>query len=161
MADYINNDVAMSWDDTIENDSEFVLLPEGDYDFEIVGFERKRFEGSDKMSACPMAEISIKLFDKKDPSKSTATIKHNLFLNRKCEWKLCEFFTAIGDRKHGEPLRMNWTAVKGKTGRCKVAVRKWTKNDGTEGQSNEIKSFYEPANPPAGTPQKAFVPGKF
>lgn len=32
MAEYNNNDVAMGWDDTIENDSEFVLLPEGTYD---------------------------------------------------------------------------------------------------------------------------------
>lgn len=56
---------------------------------------------------------------------------------------------------------MNWTAVKGKVGRCKVGIRKWTKNDGTEAQSNEINRFYEPANPPAGTPQKTFVPGKF
>lgn len=161
MADYTNNDIAIGWDDTIENDNEFVLLPEGDYDFEVVGFERKRFDGSKKMSACPMAELSIKLFNKKDPSKDTATIRHNLFLNRKCEGLLCAFFTAIGDRKHGEPLRMDWTVVKGKGGRCKVGIRKWTKDDGSEGQSNEIKCFYEPANPPVSTPQKTFVPGKF
>lgn len=159
MADYTNNDIAMNWDDTIENDSDFILLPEGDYDFEVVGFERKRFEGSAKMSACPMAELSVKLFDKANPDKDSTTIKHNLFLNRKCEGILCAFFTAIGDRKHGEPLKMNWSAVKGKGGRCKVGIRKWIKNDGTEMQSNEIKRFYEPANPPAA--QKTFTPGKF
>ena len=43
MAEYNNNDVAMGWDDTTENEREFVTLPEGTYDFEILGFERKRF----------------------------------------------------------------------------------------------------------------------
>ena len=35
---------AMSWDDVLENDgAEFVTLPEGDYPFEITGFERGSF----------------------------------------------------------------------------------------------------------------------
>lgn len=160
MSDYINNDIAMGWDDTIENDSNFVLLPEGDYDFEITGFERKRFDGSKKMSACPMAALSVKLSSKTNPELGTSTINHNLFLNRKCEGLLCAFFTAIGDRKHGEPLRMNWTAVKGKKGRCKVGVREWTANDGSKKQSNEIKKFYEPTEAPT-TSAKGFVPGQF
>ena len=35
MSEYTNNNVAMSWDSEIENDSSFTLLPEGDYDFVI------------------------------------------------------------------------------------------------------------------------------
>ncbi len=159
MPDYINNDIAMGWEDTIKNDSEYVLLPVGDYDFEILGFERRRFDGSEKMSACPMAELTIKLFDSKDMRKGNTTIRHNLFLNRKCEGLLCAFFTSIGDRKHGEPLKMNWSAVKGKVGRCKVGIHRWTKNDGSEGQINEIKRFYEPTSPSAAP--KNFTPGKF
>lgn len=152
MADFNNTDMAMNWGDSIQNDSEFVLLPEGDYDFEIVGFARKRFEGSAKMSACPMAALSIKLYDKNSPAKGSTVVNHNLFLNRKCEGILCSFFTAIGDRKHGEPLKPNWTAVVGKKGRCKVSVRNWTGNDGEERQSNEIKRFYEPKAAPAAAP---------
>lgn len=110
MAEYTNNDVAMSWDDIIENDNEFTVLPEGDYDFTIVDLERKRFEGSAKMSACPKAEVSIKIYDRNNQSVSSTTVKENLLLNRKMEWKLCQFFTSIGLRKHGEPLKMNWKA---------------------------------------------------
>ena len=83
---------------------------------------------------------------------------HNLFLNRKCEWKLCQFFIAIGARKHGEAFRMDWNKVRGAKGRCKVGVRTWTGSDGNEHESNEITSFLEPAEAPA---QKQWTPGSF
>lgn len=162
-----NNNIAMSWDSEIENDSSFTLLPEGDYDFIITDFERKRFEGSAKMSACPQAALSVKLFDRADPSKGSTTVTHNLYLNYKCEGLLCEFFTAIGDRKHGEKLKPNWNAVVGKGGRCKVIVHEWTSTkDGSKKQSNEIKRFYKPEEKPAApaVPQFAqptFTPGKW
>lgn len=158
MAEYNNNDVAMGWDDTIENDSEFVLLPEDTYDFEILGFERKRFEGSTKMSACPKAELSIKLTSE----AGSATVKENLLLNKKVEWKLCQFFTSIGLRKHGEPLRMNWSEVTGRKGKCKVSVNKYTNDKGEEREINRIKEFLEPNETPQQNSQpKAFVPGQF
>ena len=52
MSDYINN-AAMDWDDALENDGqEFIILPEGDYNFIVTDFERGRFPGSAKMPAC-------------------------------------------------------------------------------------------------------------
>ena len=39
---------------------------------------------------------------------------------------------------------MNWNAVVGTSGHCKVGVRTFTKKDGTEGKSNEIIKFYDP-----------------
>lgn len=160
MAEYTNNDFAMSWDDTIENDGEFLLLPEGDYDFTVTNFERKRFEGSAKMSACPQASLTIKLYSKSNPSIGSTTVNHNLFLNRKCEGILCAFFTAIGDRKHGEQLRPNWNEVKGKSGRCKVGVRQWTGRDGETKKSNEIVRFYEPVNTPSPAPASNYTPSQ-
>ena len=54
-----DNDIALSWDDEIENDgSYFTLLDEGDYDFVVKKFERGRFDGSDKISACPKAILT-------------------------------------------------------------------------------------------------------
>lgn len=159
MSDYINNDIAMGWEDTIENDNEFIVLPEGDYDFKIIDFERKRFEGSTKMSACPKAEVSIKLYNKNDPSSNSTTIKENLLLNRRMEWKLCQFFTALGLRKHGEPLKMNWNAIKGKKGRCKVIINKYVTDKGEEKENNRIDKFYEPDETP--TRKTTFTPGNF
>ena len=50
----IDNSV-MDWNDVIEDDGqEFVLLPEGDYNFVVTDFERGRFPGSAKIPACEL-----------------------------------------------------------------------------------------------------------
>lgn len=72
----------------------------------------------------------------------TAYLTHNLFLHSKTEGILSSFFSSIGLKKKGEPLRMNWNLVPGSKGRCKVKVRNWKGNDGEERQSNEIVRFY-------------------
>ena len=130
-----------NWDDTIENDSEFVLLPEGDYDFTVKRFERGRHPGSAKLPACNKAVLEIEVTD----GKNKSTIRHNLFLHSNCEGMLCEFFTAIGQRRRGEPLRMRWNEVVGSRGRCKVIVDTFqNRNTGEEMKSNKIRKFYEP-----------------
>ena len=129
------------WDDAIEKDgADFEILPEGDYDFEVTGFERARHPGSDKLPPCNKAILKIKLIGADD--KST-TINHNLFLHSKTEGMLCAFFTAIGQRKKGEKINMNWNAVIGSRGKCKVKIRNWKSKDGNDMQSNEIAKFYE------------------
>ena len=146
-------DIVLGWDDEIEKDGQdFVLLPEGDYNFKVTGFMRKQHNGSAKLPPCPKAELDIELSD--DKGNSTV-VKHSLFLHSRTEGLLSAFFIAIGQKKHGEKVRMNWNAVIGSTGRCKVAVREWTNDKGEKRQSNEIKKFYEPAAP------AKFVPGQF
>ena len=62
MADFVNNNVGMDWTDTIESDGqEFVLLPEGDYNFVVSAFERGRFPGSAKMQACNKATLTLQV----------------------------------------------------------------------------------------------------
>jgi hypothetical protein len=137
----------LGWDDEIEHDSEFTVLPEADYDFEVLEYERARHNGSDKLPACNKAIVHIKITDQDGRSN---VIRHNLFLHSTTEGMLCAFFTAIGQRKHGEKLRMNWNSVVGAKGRAKVGIRKY------EGKEyNEIKRFYDPIE------NKAFQEGKF
>ncbi len=135
----------LGWDDQIEKDgADFVLLPEGDYNFEITGFERGRHNGSDKLPACNMATVQVKI----EAPEGTAVISHKLFLHSKTEGMLCAFFTSIGQRKKGERVNMNWNAVVGSVGRCKVGTRVW------DGKTyNEIKKFYEPVEGQAAGPQ--------
>ena len=59
----MNTDRALSWDDEFTNEQqEFVLLPEGDYAFEVIGMERARFAGSAKLPPCSMARLPLKIF---------------------------------------------------------------------------------------------------
>ena len=76
-----------------------------------------------------------------------------------------QFFTAIGQRKHGEKCRMNWSAVVGATGRCKIGIHEYTSTKtGEVLKSNEIKKFYEPTGTqaePTQSPASSFTPGSF
>jgi|LGVF01.2.fsa_nt_gb hypothetical protein len=135
------NEREFGWEDTIENDSpEFIILAGGDYNFEVVSFERARHAGSEKMPPCNKAIVHVKI----NSPQGDVTIKHNLFLHTKTEGFLCAFFMGIGQRKKGEKLKMDWNRVIGSRGVCKVEPRAWKDKNGEEKYSNEIKEFYEP-----------------
>ena len=134
------------WDDEIENDGgEFVLLEPGEYEFWIEDFERKRFGGSSKLPPCNQAVLTVKIMS---PQGVECTIKHNLFLHSKVEGLLCSFFTSIGQRKHGEKLKMDWSKVRQASGFCKVGLREYTDNNGVVRQANQIEKFLEPTEAP-------------
>lgn len=149
----------LDWDSTIEHDSEFQLLPEGDYNFEVRSFERGRHNGSDKLPPCNKAVLQIRLTS--DDGKQASTITHNLFLHSTTEGMLCAFFTAIGARKSGERIKMDWNKVIGAKGRCKVGVHRWKGRDGQDMQSNQITRFYEPSAVPAPAQQQSFTGGGY
>ena len=135
-----------------------MLLPDGEYDFTVKKFDRARHNGSDKLPPCNKAVLTLEVTD----GKNKTTIEHNLFLHQKTEGFLCEFFTAIGQRKHGEALRMNWPAVVGAKGRCKVYVDKWTGKDGQQKEANKIKKFVAPkADSAAPATTTSWTPGGF
>jgi len=150
-----NKGYELNWDGPIENDGpEFVVLPEGDYDFEVIEFERGRHGGSDKLPPCNKAIVYIKI----EGQEGITIIKHNLFLHSITEGMLCAFFTGIGQREKGQKVNMNWNTVVGSKGRAKVGIRKWTSDDGRPFTANEIKKFYDPDK---GVNGKGFEPGRF
>lgn len=146
------NERELGWDDTIEKDggSGFVLLPAGDYFFTVAKFERGRFSGSAKMPACNQAKLELTVHS---PEHGDVTVFHNLFLHTKTEGLLSSFFGAIGQKKKGEPLRMNWNAVIGAKGKCKLEIRNY-QNNGEDRAHNQVKSFfsYEDAFPAGQAP---------
>lgn len=146
------SETPLDWDSEISADSSFTLLSEGEYPFKIVDFQRGYYNGGDKLPACPKAELKIEI---DGGEQGTVTVNHNLFISRKTEGLLCEFFTSIGLKKHGEPLKMNWQLVPGATGRCKVGIRQYNGND-----YNEIKKFVKPEEKPAAAPA-GFAPPRF
>lgn len=125
-------DRALGWDEEISQESEFILLDEGDYDFKVEQVEKAYFNGSEKMAPCPQAIIHLLVND-------LVKLKTNLFLNTKSEWKLSEFFLSIGQKKKGEPLKMNWSKVQGAKGKLTVGHREYNSQ-----KYNEVKKFLEP-----------------
>lgn len=143
----------LDWDAEIEKESpEYVTLSEGEYEFEVVSFERARYSGGDKLPACNQAKLRLQV----TTPDGIATINHNLFLHSRTEGMISAFFVAIGQKKHGEKLKMDWAKVAGARGRARIGTRTY------EGKTfNEVKRFLEPAEEtqPAGSTK--FQTGKF
>ena len=107
------------WDDEIQNEDAFTLLDAGDYEFEIVKYERARHEGSEKIPPCNKAVVTFRVGE--------TTLTENFLL--------CSTL-------HGEPLRMNWQALPGKRGVCKVIVHKYNDKNGVQREINRIDKLY-------------------
>lgn len=127
MTDFNNNfDHEFDWNDEITNDgAEFISLQPGDYQFTVTNIERARHtpnpHNPGKLPACNKAIVSVKI----ETAEGSTTLKHNLFLHSTTEGMLSAFFGAIGQKKHGQPLKMNWNVI-GATGVCRINKRKGT-----------------------------------
>jgi hypothetical protein len=149
----------LSWDDEIENDgNEYTLLPAGDYAFTVVGLDRERHAGSEKLPPCNKAVVHLK-FD--GGACGTTTVKENLFLHTKTEGILCSFFTSIGQRQHGDRTKMDWSAVVGSTGRAKLGTREWKNDAGETIQMNQVKKYHAPDTCATPASSGAYTPGAF
>ena len=153
MSDYMNNQPReLDWDsEIVQEEMELPHLPDGDYPFQIVSLEKRRYEPKEgaKLPPCNMATLTVRINDRM--SGQTIDIRTNLHLHTKMEWKLCEFFAAIGMRQKGEALRMDWSHVVGATGLCKVKKR--SRTDGRA--ESEIDRFYPTYDLPQGYQQTA------
>ena len=130
----------MSWDDAIENDEpKFIILPEGDYNFTVRSFERGQFKGSTKLEASPKAMLTLDVHT----DNGDVTVTSDLILNRKLEWKICQFFKSIGQKKHGEKLSPNWQKVAGSQGRAHFKPRSYINQNGEEHQANNVDKFLD------------------
>lgn len=124
------------WDDTIQKDSEFVFLPDGLYWFTVKECERGRHtpnpQNPGKLPACPKATVHLTIV----ANEGETELRHNLFLHSTTEGMLSAFFGAIGQKRKGEPLRMDWNAIIGKVGVCKVGSREYNGK-----KYNEVKGM--------------------
>jgi hypothetical protein len=135
-----NRNMEMDWNDSIESDGhEFVVLDEGDYNFEVTGFERGRFPGGAKIPACNKASLTLEV----KTENGTAVCHTDLLLYRSLEWKLSSFFRCIGQKKPGERLVMDWNAVIGSRGRAHFRPRSYTAGDGSARTANEVAYFID------------------
>lgn len=164
MSEYQNAAHEIGWNDQIAAENgEFIILDEGDYDFTVTAFERGRFPGSAKIRACGKAVLTLTV----QTPEGEANVKYDLILWSSLEWKISEFFRAIGQKKSGEAFIPRWGEVVGSKGRAHFKPRKYMK-DGEERQVNDVSKFYDyepqqvqPSYTMASQPNTGWQQGKF
>lgn len=134
---------AYDWDSTIQHDGgDYKTLPAGIYPFTIKAMERGYYNGGANIPPCPEAKLTLRVGVGPDSTDLTSRLK----LDDSLEWVLCQFFLAIGDRKHGEALRMNWDGVVGKTGWVELEVVQGYKDP--DKLYNQVKRYIDPQDAP-------------
>lgn len=94
------------------------VFPAGDYPFTVTAFQRAEYPGSTKFPPCKMAVLTVEI---DGGALGTMLIQDRLFLHRRQEWKLRQFFTAIGQRKANGCIHMDWSTVPGARGVVRLA----------------------------------------
>lgn len=137
----------LGWDDEFaaEESARSVLLPEGDYWFEVVKLERARHSGSAKTPPCNKAVVTFRIYS----PLGEATLTENFFVID-LDWarnKMTAFFAGIGiasqeDVEVRGRVRPVWTPeIIGRRGVCHIAPRSYEK-DGETKQTNDLKFIY-------------------
>ena len=148
MTQQFQQDRELGWDDTIVQDSEFILLEPGEYWFTVEKFERARHtpnpnsKSQNPLPPCNKAILTLKIDTR---TGETKTVKHNLFLHTRTEGMVSAFFGAIGQKKHGEQLQMNWQTVVGSIG--VTSIKKEMGSNGNEYNSTGYMIYSEDVDP--------------
>ncbi|MEG2533705.1 MAG: hypothetical protein RSB04_11900 [Gordonibacter sp.] len=136
------------WDSKIGEEADeggFVILPAGEYPFEVTGIERGRYDGNPQKGTkpCPRAIVSIRIHG---GDLGSTTIKERINLNKRSAWKIKEFFVSIGliDAAAKEFVP-NWSGSVGCHGICMLKKYQFDGRDGDIVDANDVKKFLPPA----------------
>lgn len=134
----------LSWEGSfIAEESSFMLLPVGEYDFLIKNMERKYYDGAGSIpNGAPYAEVHLECTG----PNGSSLVKDKLFLMKSWQWKLTQFFTSIGQAPiTGQPFTPNWSQVIGSKGRLKIKIN--TSNNDPDKKFNNVDVYLEPKQP--------------
>lgn len=136
----------IGWGDSFNaEESSFTLLPAGEYSFTVTGFERKIYDGNSTkiQNGTPYAEIEMEFTG----AEGTTKVIDRLYMVKKWQWKLTQFFTGIGQAPIiGQPFAPNWGTVVGSRGRAKLLINEYTsQKTGKENKNNQIDEYLAPS----------------
>jgi hypothetical protein len=134
----------MKWDSEIDPTAdrpERILLPEGPVKFAVMKFERARKEFG-KCGTINVAVIKVIVVGMSGDGDSVDLVI-NLGLHADLQWKITEFFTAIGQREHGDTGKFvpNWAKVDGSEGYAINKHRELKTKKGETYKVNDLAKF--------------------
>lgn len=124
----------LNLNDSINQESQFVEVPEGEYDARIDHVESGVCQWDGQYNGNPIRDVYVNL---RMPDGSDAQLKDTFVLNSDFEWKLSQLFLGTGQKKKGEPLPNLGKALNdlpGLTVRVKVVK--------TKGKGSKVDTTY-------------------
>ena len=91
----------LNLNDSINQESQFVEVPEGEYDARVDHVEAGFCQWTNEYNGNPLRSVFLNL---NMPDGSEAQLRDDLVLNSDFEWKLSQLFLGTGQKKKGEPL---------------------------------------------------------
>ncbi len=89
----LNWDTVLTEDDLIIEKTEYITLPEGDYEFTVDDFTYDEYAGSEKIPACPSAKLRATV----QTEKGTAYATYNFYLYEgKGVQRVARFLKSVG-----------------------------------------------------------------
>jgi len=142
------NEEGFGFDDPVDpKQPERAILPEGKAMFSVLDYKRARGECG-KYGTHNVAKV--KLLVVSDVDGTEAELEENIWLITALKWKYLQFFTSIGQRKHGDEGEFvpDWTKVKNSGGPCEIGHRTYKNKDGKDVTAHQVKAFLAPEDVP-------------
>lgn len=132
--------------DSINQESQFVDVPEGEYDARIDHVEAGLCSWDGQYNGNPMRTVFVNL---QMPDGSDVQLRDDFVLNSDFEWKLSQLFLSTGQKKKGEPLPNLGRALNELPGMaCMVKIVK-TKGKGAKAETTYTNIRYLEKKPAA------------
>lgn len=118
---------------SINQESQFVDIPEGEYDAAIDHTEIDRCQWANEYNGQQMLVVYVNI----PTPDGEGQLRDSIVLNTDFEWKLSQLFLGTGQKKHGEPIPNLGKAINDLPGmpvRVKVVKK--------EGKGDKAGTFY-------------------
>jgi hypothetical protein len=132
--------------------TEHALLPEGEYRFLVIVFERKRLEMG-QLGTVPAACLKLRPLNVPaefcDPNTGLCreVVEVRLPLHRSLEWKIAQFFVCVGlvTPDEASDFLPPWDDVLGSSGAMRLSHRAWKNRAGEPRVSCDVARFLAPS----------------
>lgn len=125
---------AMELDERISYDGggSFNAIPDGIWPATVKAVAIENYNGSKNIPACRNAKVTLRVGYGVDMTDATDNIYLYYNDNGNPNWRIAAFYRAIGYKKHGEEVQMNWSEgfLVGKTLWVKTTQREFTFTQG-------------------------------
>ena len=127
-------------------DSNYVLLPAGDYDFTVVNLKESRHQDrGGKVGNCKQINPVFRVINP-ETGQPVDLENYNLYMwnSKGCISMIAQYFDSIGLHKKGEQLVFDWRKERhiGQTGRFAIRHESYKNKDGQDRTSAKISKFY-------------------